>query len=416
MGLMDIFKRNVTKPGNIEERKISLNDLGFFNGSSYNNSKAMKLSAVYCATQQISNAVSVLPMQVVMIKDGKKRKVDHSLNNLLNIKPCERFSHFSMMKMMIESLLLKGNAYALIVRNADLSIKSLEYLDPDNVQPTMGNDGRIKYLVNGLKEAVDSVNMIHLYLHLDETYRGISVIRYATSSLDGIWATEKNANNFFKSGGNVNGVITSQAPMTNEQKQQVRDSWGTFSQEGVHVAVLPQGLDYKPIAIDPDDASLLDSRKYGNLEIARWFNIPPSKLFVLDQESYNSMEFAQLTFLSDTILPITTLIENELNTKLFKPSEIGKLAIDFDFTAILETDKKSQAQYYNSMISNGVLSINEVRDKLGFEPISDDEGGNAHFIQISYGSVANVASGAYIKQNAQSQNQNIDNKVKDKEK
>ena len=415
MGLMDIFKRNVTKPGNIEERKISLNDLGFFNGSSYNNSKAMKLSAVYCATQQISNAVSVLPMQVVMIKDGKKRKVDHSLNNLLNIKPCERFSHFSMMKMMIESLLLKGNAYALIVRNADLSIKSLEYLDPDNVQPTMGNDGRIKYLVNGLKEAVDSVNMIHLYLHLDETYRGISVIRYATSSLDGIWATEKNANNFFKSGGNVNGVITSQAPMTNEQKQQVRDSWGTFSQEGVHVAVLPQGLDYKPIAIDPDDASLLDSRKYGNLEIARWFNIPPSKLFVLDQESYNSMEFAQLTFLSDTILPITTLIENELNTKLFKPSEIGKLAIDFDFTAILETDKKSQAQYYNSMISNGVLSINEVRDKLGFEPISDDEGGNAHFIQISYGSVANVASGAYIKQNAQSQNQNVDNKVKDKE-
>lgn len=415
MGLMDIFKRNVTKPGNIEERKISLNDLGFFNGSSYNNSKAMKLSAVYCATQQISNAVSVLPMQVVMIKDGKKRKIDHSLNNLLNIKPCERFSHFSMMKMMIESLLLKGNAYALIVRNADLSIKSLEYLDPDNVQPTMGNDGRIKYLVNGLKEAVDSVNMIHLYLHLDETYRGISVIRYATSSLDGIWATEKNANNFFKSGGNVNGVITSQAPMTNEQKQQVRDSWGTFSQEGVHVAVLPQGLDYKPIAIDPDDASLLDSRKYGNLEIARWFNIPPSKLFVLDQESYNSMEFAQLTFLSDTILPITTLIENELNTKLFKPSEIGKLAIDFDFTAILETDKKSQAQYYNSMISNGVLSINEVRDKLGFEPITDEEGGNAHFIQISYGSVANVASGAYIKQNAQSQNQNIDNKVKDKE-
>lgn len=416
MGLMDIFKRNVTKPGNIEERKISLNDLGFFNGSSYNNSKAMKLSAVYCATQQISNAVSVLPMQVVMIKDGKKRKVDHSLNNLLNIKPCERFSHFSMMKMMIESLLLRGNAYALIVRNADLSIKSLEYLDPDNVQPTMGNDGRIKYLVNGLKEAVDSVNMIHLYLHLDEAYRGISVIRYATTSLDGIWATEKNANNFFKSGGNVNGVITSQAPMTNEQKQQVRDSWGTFSQEGVHVAVLPQGLDYKPIAIDPDDASLLDSRKYGNLEIARWFNIPPSKLFVLDQESYNSMEFAQLTFLSDTILPITTLIENELNTKLFKPSEIGKLAIDFDFTAILETDKKSQAQYYNSMISNGVLSINEVRDKLGFEPISEEEGGNAHFIQISYGSVANVASGAYIKQNAQSQNQNIDNKVKDKEK
>lgn len=414
MGILDIFRRNVAKP-QVEERKISLSDLGFFNGSSYNNSKAMKLAAVYCAVNQISNCTAILPMQVNEIVNGKKRKIDHSLYKVLNMKPCDRFNHFNMMKMMVESLLLKGNAYALIVRDSNLGIKSLEYLDADNVQPTIGQDGRIKYIVNGIKEAVDSVNMIHLYQHLDETYRGISVIRYATASLDGIWAAEKNATSFFKAGSNVNGVITSTSPLTNDQKAQIKDSWGVFATEGAHVAVLPQGLDYKAIAVDPNDAALLDTRKYGALEIARWFNIPPSKLWIMDQESYNSTEFAQLLYLSDTILPITSLIETELNNKLFKPSEVGKLVIDFDFTAILETDKKSQAQYYNSMISNGVLSINEVRDKLGFEPVPAEEGGDAHFIQISYGSVANVASGAYIKQNAQDQNQNIDNKVKAKE-
>ena len=62
-----------------------------------------------------------------------------------------------------------------------------------------------------------------------------------------------------------------------------------------------------------------------------------------------------------------------------------------------------------------ILSINDVRSKLGFEPISSEEGGDAHFIQISYGTVQNVVEGAYIKQTAQTQQQTLDNKVSGKD-
>ena len=414
MGFLDIFSFKREAP--VEERKISIGDLSFKGFSSFASNKAMKLAGVYCAVNQISNAVASIPMNVMEVKDGKKRKVTHRLNNVLNITPNQRFGHFQMWKQLVESVLLKGNGYALIVRDSNLNVTALEYLDADNVTPTMGKDGRVKYLVNGLKEAVDNVNMIHLYMHLDENFMGISTIRYALESLDGIWAAEKNASSFFKGGSNVSGVIEASAPVNNDQKMQIKESWQTFAREGVHVAILPQGLSYKPIAIDPSDASLLETREYGNNEIARWFNIPPAKLWVMEKESYNSLEFSQLAFLSDTVQPMVNVFESEFNRKLFKPSEVGKYVVDFDYTALLETDKKSQATYYNSMISNGVLSINEVREKLGFEPVADSEGGNAHFIQISYGNMKNVADGSYIKQTAQDQNQKLDNKITDKNK
>ena len=410
MALLNILRRkNEAKPQ--EERQVSLSSLGFGTVSSFSSLRAMKLSAVYCAVNQISNACAILPINIIEVKDGKKRVVKHNLYDILNLCPNPDLTHFSMIKMMIESVLLKGNAYALIVRDDALNVKELIYLDADYVTPTRGADGRIKYIVAGMKIAVDSVNMIHLFQHIDENYNGISTIKYACTSLEGIWAADSNASNFFKAGSNLSGVIESTAPINNEQKKQIKDSWSSFAQEGVHVAVLPQGLSYKPISVNPEDATLLESREYGNLEIARWFCIPPSKLWVLDNESYNSMEMAELLYLSDTILPLVSMMSAEFNRKLFKPSQIGRLQVSFDFDALLQTDKTSQAQFYNSMISNGIMSLNEVRDKMGFEEIADEEGGNAHFIQISYGTVKDVANGAYIKQNAQEQSTQLDNKV-----
>ena len=54
------------------------------------------------------------------------------------------------------------------------------------------------------------------------------------------------------------------------------------------------------------------------------------------------------------------------------------------------------------------MSLNEVRSKLGFEPI---EGGENHVIQLSYASLADVLSGKYVK----NQNDTLDNKVKSKD-
>ena len=73
------------------------------------------------------------------------------------------------------------------------------------------------------------------------------------------------------------------------------------------------------------------------------------------------------------------MIENELNRKLLLPSE-EFLKIELETNELLRVNKQAQADYYTKMVSSGIMSINEVRNELGYNSIED---GDKHFIAYS---------------------------------
>lgn len=397
---MGIFTRRKKEEPKVEERAVVLNGLNFNTWTSYSNEQALRLSAVYRSVETIANALAVLPFSVYRVDDDSKMKVKHNLTTILNLRPEKKYNHYEWMKIMMSSVLLKGNAYAYIQRDEQLNVTSLTYIDSDYVTPMLQKDGSVKYLVAGMSQAIDAINMIHLYLHLDSTYRGISVIKYASRSLETASEAEKHADNFFKSGANLSGIIKASSTLTNDQKKQIQESWrGAFnsgSDNKVSVAVLPQGLDYQPISVTPEDSELLSTRKYNVVEIARFFGVPPFKLFEYEKASYNNLEWAQIMFLQDTILPLTEMVKAEFNLKLFKPSQVGKLMLDMDFAILMSTNKETEANYYKTLMVNGIISINEARNKLGYEPI-DDSIGDKHYMQLSMSSVDAIAQGLNVK-------------------
>jgi HK97 family phage portal protein len=418
MAIFDFLRKKPQKEEiNItpEERGLSL-ALGFNNISSFASSQTLRLSAVYAATNMISNSVALLPMKIITEEGGRRREIEHPLYKVLNLKPNAKYNHFNFMKLLIESLILKGNGYAYIERDENLNVKALHLIDADFVTPVLQGDGSVKYVVNGMSQAVDAINMIHLYQHLDNTHRGISAIKYADMALHGAYNAEVHSNNFFKSGAGLMGVLKASAPLTNDQKRQVAESWklSISNTQGGGIAVLPQGLDYQSISISPEDSQLLETRKYNVVEIARFLNISPTKLFDYSNVSYSTLEQTSLSYLQDTILPYTQLLEDEINLKLFKPSEVGRIMVDFDYSVLVQTDKNTEGEYYTKLLLNGVLSVNDVRARLGFEP-TNEVGADKHWMQISYATIENIASGAYIKQTEQTQGQKVDNKVKQDE-
>ena len=399
MGIFTRRKKEVEQPV-AEERAVTLNGLSFNSWTSYSNEQALRLSAVYRSVETIANALAVLPFSVYKVDDDNKTKVKHSLSTILNLRPEKRFNHYEWMKLMMSSVLLKGNAFAYIQRDENLNVTSLTYIDADFVTPMIQPDGSVKYLVAGMSQAIDQVNMIHLYIHLDSTYRGISVLKYASRSLETASEAEKHADNFFKSGANLSGIIKASSVLTNDQKKQIQESWrgafNTGSDNKVSVAVLPAGLDYQPISVTPEDSELLSTRKYNVVEIARFFGVPPFKLFEYEDASYNSLEWAQIMFLQDTILPLAEMVKAEFNLKLFKPSQIGKLMLDVDYSILMSTNKETEANYYKTLMVNGIISINEARYKLGYEPI-DESIGDKHYMQLSMSSVDAIAEGLNVK-------------------
>ena len=404
MAIFDIFRRSKAPVEPVKEERSVFGDLGLLYNSvsSYSNMKAMQLSTAYACTNILSNSVALLPARVVKFVNGKRVEIDHPLNRILNLTPNQKYNKFNFFKLLIESVILNGNGYAYIERDERLNVKALQLINPAYVTPMPQEDGTVKYIVAGMDTAVDAMNMIHIFQHCDEMYNGIPLLKYAIKTLESAWDTENQANRFYKGGAGLMGVLKASAPLTDAQKKQIAESWekSISRTTGGGVAILPQGLDFQPISVDPESAQLLESRAYDVIQICRFFNVSPLKVFDYAHLSYNTLEQVSLSYMQDSVLPYTQLIEDEFNRKLFRPSEIGKLYVDFDFTTMMQADKRTEAEYYRTLITNGLCTINEAREKLGFTPKDGDEY-NDTYMQLSYGSVKNISDGLYIKQNPQ---------------
>ena len=376
----------------IEKRSNELKYISNFSdaltfGAFVNNSNAMCLSAVYRATELISDSIAILPIKVQQTdkKNGKNEMENHPLKLVFGDKNNGNvLSKFNLMKLLVQSVILKGNGFAYIERTEDGTVKGLRFLESHDVVINWDKyKNRLYYQVNIFNKRVnvEPIDMIHLVKNSYDGVNGLSVLTYASRTLKTSNATEESAKSFFDNGCNLSGVLTVQGQLQQKQKDEIRSSWSqAFNGSNARgLAVLQGNMNYQAIQINAKDAQMLESRQYNVQDIARFFGISPVLLGDLSHVSYNTLEAVQQDFLIHCLQAYITMIENEFNRKLLKPSE-RKLTIILETNEILRTDKAAQANYYATMLTNGIMSINEVRKELGYNPI--EEGGK-HIIPFT---------------------------------
>ena len=134
-------------------------------------------------------------------------------------------------------------------------------------------------------------------------------------------------------------------------------------------------MKFTPLSANAEEMQLLDSRKFNAIEICSFFGVPPSLLGLGDKTS--NVEDLMNLFLTTTIQNYISMIEHEFSRKMFSPQSQGKYKIDVDENSMLRMSASSKSQFYSTLLQNGCLSINEVRNELGREPIKD---GDKHII------------------------------------
>lgn len=324
---------------------------------------SQNLSAYYRGVDLISDEMAILPIRTVF-KDGEIHE-SHPLNNVLE-------NHYILVKMLVESVINRGNGYAYIERNVDGSVKSLRYLSPDDVGIEYNKQKNTLFYSCSLvsPKRIEPINMIHLRRKTVDGVTGISLITYASRILGIGSATDNAAKEFFKNGMNLSGILTVQGTLNDAQRTQIRESWNTaYAAGGSGLAILPGNMVYQPVQLSSQDSQLLQSRVFNVQEIARFLGVSPTLLGDLSQSSYNTLEQTQQQFLLHTLLPYIVMVEEEFTQKLLKPSERAELKINLDEKALLRTDKSTQASYYGTLLDKGVLSPNEVRKELGYQPV-----------------------------------------------
>ena len=393
MGFLDRIMRR--SPGTVEpeQRKEEENVFGLalnYNGwSTYKTSQSLALSAVYRCVEVITNGVASLPVKLYRTDEkGFKYEMHNNLSFILSKKPTGKMNAFTFYKLIVKDILLQGNAYALILRNGKGEVIGLQYIQAGLVSPIDRGD-RIEYQVTGIKGFVRQEDILHFMNYTDNGVYGISVLTHARRTLGIADYGENASENFYKSGGCTTGFLKFDGPSSGKQREEILSAWnqatGGVRNQPNGIPVLPANVNYTQLSVNPADAQLLESREFSIVEICRFFGVSPTKCFDLTHASYNNSEMAELAFLNDTLRPLLTKIEMEMETKLFKPEE--GYDIKFDVSELLRTDKKSQAEYFTKLFNLGVLSPNDIRKELDMDEI---EGGDIHCAQINLTSIKNL--------------------------
>lgn len=357
----------------------------------------MLLSTVYRCVDLISDSIAVLPLKTYEIDaDGFKREAkSHPAYYVLDTEPNEDMTRFVFFKTLMTSVLLTGNGYAYIERDG-LKVSQLVYLPSGAVDVVWVTDRqgilRKRYQVQGFTELVEPRDMIHVLNFSYDGIKGVSTLEHARQTLSIATSAEESAKGFYDSGGQLSGVLTVEgARLSKEQKDQIYQTWKertdpiTGNPNGI--AVLEGNMKYQPISISPSDSQLLESRQFNVVDICRFFSVSPVKAFDLSKSSYSTVEATQLQYLTDTALAVITKIEQEINRKVFLPSERGRVVAEFDTSAILRTDKSAQATYWKELFNIGAATPNEVRRENNLGRMDN---GDKAFVQVNVQTLDNA--------------------------
>ena len=395
MSILDNIRNffSAKNPEKTDKRGLSLDTI-FPNSAAYTSDKALTLTAVWCAIRLLSESVSSLPCSVYtkQANGDKVESTDNRIYNLIKYKPNNYQNKITFFEYIMMCICTTGNSYVQIIRDGGGTPVELIPLNPGIVSVVI-NEGELFYEIDG-SGILDSSDVLHFKTITEDGLAGISPIDQCKNALDWGLNVEEFGNTFFKNGAKPSSVLSTDRALSETAIDRLKNSFNSsYAQlkNSNSTIILEEGLTFKPISISPEQAQFLLSRQFSIEEVARIFNVPPHMLKDLSKSSFNNIEMQSQEFVTYTLMPYITRIEAEMNYKLFRTNEIGNTFIEFNVNGLLRGDVKSRTEAYKTAITNGYMSINEVRQK---ENLNSIEGGDKHFMQLNMTTIEKIGEDA----------------------
>ena len=374
--LADRFKALFRRVGPYEPNNIA-SEVGLYPmtkaGATINESSAMAISTVYACVYKIASTIASLGLEIYE-KDGENvvQANVHPAYNLVKNRPNEYQTAYEFWETITASAVIYGVGYALIRRDERGHASELIPVHFSDVDLRIVKGERV-YSVKDVG-VVRPENMLEIC-----NLMRMSPIRLHRENLGLAKSAQDFGAEYFGQSGQMTGVLSSEQPLKKEQMDVIQGSWNNGAAQA-GTKLMPFGFKYQRIAISPDEAQFIETRKFQAEEITRIFSVPPSLVMLPSQTTYNNVEQQNLMFARHTIVPWTQRIEQEIDRKLIPSYDSPQVYSKFKLSDLQRGDSAARANYFAQMIQAGVLSINEVRAEEEKNPIP---GGDIHLVQIN---------------------------------
>ena len=352
-------------------------------GSWVDQDTALTVSAWYRAVTLISTTIGAMPLHVyTKNNDGSQTQIQMESERYIWGRPNPEVSRSIFWETLVGHCLTTGNAYAYVVTVPDRPSRrpvELWPVEPSRVKVGRAEDGRKFYDIDNVIQTdyVNGGNIVHFQGFGSDGLRGLSVVRLAAQSLGLALAAEDFGSSLFRNGSTPAGYLSSDQELTEAQATAMGTWWDQRHAGAANAgktAVFGKGTKWNAVSLPPEDAQMLETRRFQISEVARWFGIPPHMLGDVEKTTSwgSGIEEQGRGFVTYTLQPWLVRFEQTISDELLRPQNHYAR---FDTGGLLRGSTLQRYQAYQVGINAGFLSVNDVRRDEDLPPVN---GGDTH--------------------------------------
>lgn len=353
-------------------------------GVEINQQTALGAAAVMACVMMLTEDVAKLPVSLYKVrKDGSREVVtDHFLADLFE-EPNDWQDWLEFAEMIQVGLVMRGNGYAVIIRNWRGVPVKLVPINPDRVALWEAQTGELFYRVTpfGLHEMAELRDMPYLIPFEDMFHlRGLSInglmgasrIAVAKDAIGLAIAQERQAASFIGQGTKASGILATDQKLDPATITRLQARWKEVNaglQNAGKAAILEAGLKWTPLTLSAQEAEFIASRQFQLQEIARMFRIPPHMIGEMSRTTSNSIVQMAQEYVNYTISGYTRRWRLKLRSTFGLRKD--NIHVGFDLTELVRADITARYNTYRTGIMSGFLKPNEARVDDGRDPDPD---------------------------------------------
>ena len=318
---------------------------------------------IMTACHKIAELIGSLTIHLMANTEKGDQRIINALSRKIDIEPEMHMTRSTWVQAIIMNLLLYGKGNSVVVPHTYQGIiQNLEPIGAGRVAFNPIGYRDYKVVIDGKERNPDSV--LHFVFNPDKNYlwkgKGLTVcLKDLAANLKQASATEKS---FMESKWKPSVIVKVDA-LTEEfsnptGRQKLLDSYVKSANVGEPWLIPAQQFDVeqvKPLSLA--DLAINDTVELDKRAVAAILGVPP---FLLGVGEYN--KDAWNNFISNTIKPICISIQQELTKKLITSE---KMYLKFNVLSLLDWDIKSIYEVFGGLCDKGIVTPNEVRDRVG---------------------------------------------------
>lgn len=325
------------------------------------------------------------PPLAAMYDDGTVNR-QHPVS-LLFRKPNPRMGQAEFWQIVWTYLAIGGNAYLVKVRSSFGNIVEIYPYSDAHVAPLLDDMGWIyayRYNSGNVVQDWKADDVIHIqnpaYRDPLQMHKGISPISIAWDKINTYNELQATIYSLVASNAVPSGILSAPGDIgvaaIESLKVQLQKRKNAQGRERTEPLVLGSGMNYTQMGLDAQKLQAIETVRELETAICGAFRIHPAVVQTsagLAISTYNNLQSAYQEYTTLTRVPFWNALEEQLEAGLAKEFPGVELAFDLSQVQALQPDVDAVIYPVIAEYNANIITLNETRSKLGFEPVEQGD-------------------------------------------